>query len=118
MSEVHSQTQSNTTAQYNCKDCAFQGDSWSSLKKHIQSLRHNPSDFSEKCFTCKIEFNSYWTLMNHRREEHPSKKICRYYLKQECLFSSKKCWYKHEEKNSEDEAIKPNVKSATISIAA
>ena len=102
MSEVHSQNQSNTTAQYNCKDCAFQGDSWSSLKKHIQSLRHNPSDFSEKCFTCKIEFNSYWTLMNHRREEHPSKKICRYYLKQECLFSSKKCWYKHEEKNSED----------------
>ena len=67
MIETHQENKQDISKQYNCRDCAFQGDSWSILKKHIQSTRHNPADFLEKCFTCRKEFTSYWTLMNHRR---------------------------------------------------
>ena len=38
--------------------------------------------------------------MTHIKEEHPSHKECRYYLKAECVFSSEKCWYLHEDKVS------------------
>ena len=48
------------------------------------------------CYTCKNEFRSYHELMNHRKEEHPSHKKCRYYLKGECNFSAQECWYLHE----------------------
>ena len=89
MAEFHKESPQKFTKQYNCKDCSFQADNWSSLKRHIQILKHNPSDFSEKCYTCQAEFTSYWTLMNHRREEHPSNKKCRYFFKQECSFSAK-----------------------------
>ena len=40
--------------------------------------------------------------MNHRREEHPSKKRCRYFLKQQCFFKANKCWYRHEENDEEE----------------
>ena len=83
--------------QYNCNDCPFQGDNWSSLKKHIQSLQHNPVEFCEKCYTCGLEFSSYWQLMDHRKQRHPSNRKCRYYARQECLFNAEKCWYRHED---------------------
>ena len=35
--------------------------------------------------------------MCHRKENHPSHKKCRYYLKGECHFSSEECWYIHED---------------------
>ena len=38
-------------------------------------------------------------MMEHRKEEHPSHKTCRYYIKGECLFSAEECWYLHEENN-------------------
>ena len=33
--------------------------------------------------------------MNHRQTDHPSKKMCRYFLKDECIFDEVTCWYKH-----------------------
>ena len=41
--------------------------------------------------------------MEHRKEEHPSHKTCRYYIKGECFFSSQECWYLHEDKHTEKE---------------
>ena len=82
--------------QFNCTDCSFQGDTWSQLKNHIQILGHNPVEYSERCYTCKQEFSSYWKLMTHRKVEHPSNKRCRYYLKQQCYFNNETCWYRHE----------------------
>ena len=37
--------------------------------------------------------------MNHRKLEHPSKKICRYFLKETCDFQSEECWYRHVKKS-------------------
>ena len=94
--EKHGVNVGKRAKQYNCKDCPFQGDGWSQLKKHIQSLGHNPVEFSGQCFTCKYEFTSYWKLMKHIKAEHPSNKKCRYFLRQECYFDSETCWYRHE----------------------
>ena len=85
--------------QYNCNDCAYQGDSWIELKKHINNTGHKPCDKVETCYNCQTEFSSYRQLMNHRRLEHPSKKLCRYFLKQECLFDEETCWYAHNSEN-------------------
>ena len=41
--------------------------------------------------------------MNHRKLEHPSKKICRYFLKQECVFDAESCWYVHKTENINNE---------------
>ena len=46
----------------------------------------------------KNKFRNYHDLMNHRKEEHPSHKKCRYYTKGECNFSAEDCWYLHEER--------------------
>ena len=76
---------------------------------------HQPSKQSQKgsqtgvleCYTCRSEFRSYHALMCHRKDEHPSHKRCRYYLKDECNFTAAECWYLHENKadqqNSRDE---------------
>ena len=40
--------------------------------------------------------------MNHRKEEHPFKKKCRYFAKGECNFSSEDCWYVHGEDGKDD----------------
>lgn len=89
--------------QFNCKDCSFQGDNWTMLKKHIQIMKHNPVEYNAQCYTCKNEFHSYWALMTHRKKEHPSNKICRYYLKQQCSFEDEICWYRHEDLSKVDE---------------
>ena len=44
--------------------------------------------------------------MTHRKEEHPSHKVCRYFLKGACNFNSEECWYLHETRpNSENNLI-------------
>ena len=90
------------TKQYNCEDCPFQGENGVELKKHVQRTSHNPSECTEECYTCKKEFVSYWHLMNHRRTEHPSNKLCRYFQDESCRFDAETCWYKHENKVKPD----------------
>ena len=34
--------------------------------------------------------------MNHRKQKHPSNRMCKYYLKNECVHGLD-CWYRHDE---------------------
>ena len=36
--------------------------------------------------------------MNHRKSEHPTNKVCRYFLLSQCKFDENVCWYSHEDK--------------------
>ena len=84
--------------QWNCDVCDFQGSTRQILLKHCKvAPGHQPSQTKKQrlggtgvseCYTCKQEFRSYHALMNHRKEEHPSKKKCRYFAKGECNFSA------------------------------
>ena len=49
------------------------------------------------CRDCKEAFESKWQLMNHRRDKHPSNKMCFYDAENKCSFSADQCWYKHKE---------------------
>ena len=105
MKNCHEIENEDQLKQFNCDDCPFQGENRIELKKHIQRTKHCPSECIETCYTCKKEFLSYWHLMNHRKTEHPSKKICRYFRMQACDFDAETCWYRHENNSSEKEEI-------------
>ena len=88
--------------QFNCEDCSFQGENHRVLKNHIERTQHTPSKYKEICYTCEREFGGYKELMDHRKTEHPSTKSCRYFKKNECLFSTEDCWYRHEDSLEKD----------------
>ena len=88
-----------------CNECPFQANTADELLKHLRVTGHQPSnavndkaknaiDFKE-CYTCKMQFNGYYNLMEHRKNVHPSSKKCRNYPAS-CTFGEK-CWYVHEQ---------------------
>ena len=98
-----------------CGDCDFQTNEASILMKHLKDKGHQPSSsikdkrlfFKDyrQCYTCKLEFDGYWRLMEHRKNEHPSNKKCRNFPGK-CTFKND-CWYVHEEALMEiDESFK------------
>ena len=84
--------------QFNCLDCAFQEEKSLDLRKHVLRTQHTPCEYKEECYNCRKQFDNYFHLMNHRREEHKSNKPCRYFLENRCIYEAKKCWYMHKEK--------------------
>ena len=98
-------SQQNTTDEWNCNDCPFQACSPSELMKHLKTTGHQPSQTIKdkrkviqdlkQCYTCKMEFDGFYNLMNHRKSVHPSNKKCRNFPG-DCKFSSD-CWYVHSE---------------------
>ena len=96
--EIHKTSkQKFKTRQYNCDDCAFQGENFPELKRHVDRSGHRPTKYRETCFTCEEEFDGYYELMTHRKSKHPSARTCRYFKRDECIFSSEVCWYRHDE---------------------
>ena len=98
--------------EWNCNDCPFQGNISSQLMKHLKLTSHQPSseikerralflDYKQ-CYTCKMEFDGFWNLMNHRKSSHPTNKKCRNYPLN-CQFKTE-CWYVHQDDKSEDKS--------------
>ena len=90
--------------QRNCPKCYFQSNCKDEMENHFKKS-HVPKDDTSKvairteritCRNCKVEFSNYWSLMNHRRDNHPTDKACRYDLEDKCKHSSEECWYKHK----------------------
>ena len=84
--------------------------------KHLKLTAHQPSPkikdkkklFQDyrRCYTCDLEVDGYWNLMNHRKTEHPSNKKCRNFPDGNYTFG-KDCWYVHaEELMDVDESFK------------
>ena len=102
--------------EWNCNDCSFQANNSTSLMNHLKISSHQPSEgnvikISEifKCKDCDSEFTNYPSMMKHRKENHNHNKICRYYLKDKCMFSADICWYMHS-KNIQPSGKKPILK--------
>ena len=115
--EEHMKTEhieKHTTSEWNCDDCAFQANCASELMKLLKITGHQPSkDISDKrkvfndykqCFTCKMDFDGYFNLMNHRKVVHPSNKSCRNFLSGACKFEDE-CWYVHDKKDVSQNAF-------------
>ena len=96
--------------QWNCDDCSFQANSAAELMKHLKVTGHQPSkNVSDKrkvfadykqCYTCKLDFDGFYNLMNHRKSVHPSSKKCRNFSAGKCTFNND-CWYVHGEENED-----------------
>ena len=104
MIEIHSKKSSQSC--WNCDDCEFVASCASGLMKHLQVNSHQPSksvkdkrkvfvDYKQ-CYTCDMDFDGFYNLMNHRKEVHPSNKKCKYFLAGKCIHGNK-CWYVHGE---------------------
>ena len=42
--------------------------------------------------------------MNHRKQKHPSNRICKFFLKKECVHGIN-CWYRHDEPMETDPVV-------------
>ena len=90
--------------EWNCDSCSFQASEPSELMNHLKATGHQPSknidkkkifkDFKQ-CYTCRMEFDGFYNLMNHRKLVHPSNKKCKNFPGS-CSFGNE-CWYVHEE---------------------
>ena len=84
-----------------CSDCVFEAKEALDLNEHLAIMKHkvslNRKDKNyERCYTCDLAVDGYWSLMNHRKEYHPSNKKCKNFANGICQFGIK-CWYVHEE---------------------
>ena len=116
--EMHriEQHETQESDEWNCNDCAFQATDPLELMKHLKIKSHQPSPnikdkrkiFQDyrRCYTCDLEVDGYFNLMNHRKEEHPSKRKCRNFPGGNCTWG-KNCWYVHSEELMDvDESFK------------
>ena len=90
--------------EFNCNQYSFQGDSEVLLKNHM-NLAHNKmtADKSLSCHNCGENFASKPALMDHRKEKHPEIiRKCRYFLQGNCAFEDGCCWYRHEDRETQD----------------
>ena len=82
--------------------------------KHLKVTAHQPSkniqdrrmlfEDYKQCYTCKMDFDGFYNLMNHRKSVHPSNKQCRKYLADGCTFGDD-CWYVHNEVSKPEETF-------------
>ena len=95
----------NEQYEWNCNDCSFQASEPSELINHLKLKAHQPSEHCDKkqlfkeykrCYTCNLEVDGYYNLMNHRKEKHPSNRKCRYFPDGKCHRGST-CWFVHAE---------------------
>ena len=56
---------------WNCNDCSFRGNEALELMNHLKAFGHPPIkkldnrkyfDDYKQCYTCKMEFNGYYTI--------------------------------------------------------
>ena len=102
------------STKWNCSNCDYEGSSASELRKHLKETGHSPNcDISDRkqvfedyreCYTCKMDFEGYISLMEHRKAIHPSNKKCKNYDSGKCIYGDK-CWYVHSN-DSETEGSK------------
>ena len=91
--------------EWTCNNCDYQTNTGPALLNHLKVAGHQPSEnikdksklFQDyrQCYTCKLGFDGYWNLMNHRKNIHPSNKKCRNFPGN-CTRGDE-CWYVHAE---------------------
>ena len=68
---------------------------------------------TKTCNNCKKVFRNYNDMMDHRKQNHPSKKLC--WNKFDCIYKDRTpgCWYMHPELVQTEEPITTNIENHT-----
>ena len=113
--------------EYNCTGCSYQATSNTELSKHLRNahtfdnelfcneckyqaktnpelrahkIDKHPLEDKIRCRICGETFATKSNLMEHRKNKHiQTVAVCQKYRVGKCIFSSKKCWWKHEEES-------------------
>ena len=89
-----------------CKECIFIATCEEEVKWHMSSEHSidEPScEVDYPCNVCGRNCKTRWELMSHRKKEHPTTiKICRYFIRGECSFGDKLCWFSHNKNNKDN----------------
>ena len=83
---------------WSCKECDYQANDIEMFNNHCIETGHSECKYDLKCKKCKEVFDSDDELIEHRRKEHPSSKVCWDFP--ECP-RKEKCLYAHKEHNIE-----------------
>ena len=79
-----------------CDECKFQAKTYPELRAHKKDK--HPSEGNIRCRVCGETFGTKPNLMEHRKNKHiETVAICKNKIIEKCPFSSKKCWWKHED---------------------
>ena len=87
-------------SQLNCNMCSFQSSDKNEFINHV--TKHGETDQTInvqlkhwKCRNCEKSFESKWTMMDHRRDNHEMP-MCFLDMEGKCKQLPGKCWYKHK----------------------
>ena len=101
----HLRTDHESSSEFNCYECSFQGDSADHLKKHIQFSKHKIYEEPETnstvlfCHTCGQKTDSKRNLMIHRKREHKDiLRKCQFFMNNKCDHTDEECWFSHDSK--------------------
>ena len=77
-----------------------------------QTSENISSNETKTCNNCKQVFSNYNEMMDHRKQNHPSKKLC--WNKLDCVYKDRTpgCWYMHPELVQTQQQITTNSVSA------
>ena len=91
----------NHNSEYTCDQCDFQATNKPILDKHIER-KHTKKSLECKGIgskKCKLNFDTYNELMDHRRDDHNSGNVnCRYFKQGSSQYMNSEkggCWYLH-----------------------
>ena len=96
--------------EFNCDGCDFQATTQIQLNKHTNLKHRTKEQMTEdviKCKHCDDQFSDIWSLMNHRKLKHADlvAQCKNIKLNGECRFTSEKCWWNHDSKKSNQNAV-------------
>ena len=87
---------------FTCNNCHFQTSYEHELIKHVVQEKHQPSNPDKininkifKCNICQIYVRSKHDILIHRKAEHPSKMLCRDFVKGYCRRNDSECLFVH-----------------------
>ena len=104
---IFRQRHANHRQSFNC--LLLQGTKQFELNKHI-NLKHSADDNKVetiKCYHCDMQFSSRWSLMNHRKSNHPNNiASCKNFQDGKCSFAENMCWWSHEKNESDSKVFK------------
>ena len=102
--ELNRHIKSEHIEQFNCERCDFQATNILILNKHI-NIKHRVEIGANRkvfnCEDCNKQYSDYWSIMNHKKEIHEVKELCKHFLKGKCNFKDDDCWFLHEKKQSQ-----------------
>ena len=93
-----------------CNECEYPAEDLHDFGEHMYACHalSGSNEESISCNYCDDKFKARAEIMKHMKEKHNEKvSICRYFSAGNCMFGSKKCWYKHDKlENDSNEKVK------------